>query len=193
MDRQIQEMLKNKIIRESQSPMASALVCILKKNDINNGVRLAVDYRYLNRFTRGDAYPLPDISSVLQRIGRSKVITITDCKAGYWQVPMREEDKWLTAFVCDTGLFEFNRSPFGLKCSGHNFVRAITRILRPVRNFTDSFVDDVAVHSNQWKEHMGHLSRYLQSIEDAGITLNLKKMSMGTKPGEILWTYNWVR
>jgi len=87
----------------------------------------------LNRFTRGDAYPLPDISSVLQRIGRSKVITITDCKAGYWQVPVREEDKWLTAFVGDTGLFEFNRSPFGLKCSGHNFVRAITRILRPVR------------------------------------------------------------
>ena len=85
------------------------------------------------------------------------------------------------------------RSPFGLKCSGHNFVRAITRILRPVRNFTDSFVDDVAVHSNRWKEHMGHLSRYLQSIEDAGITLNLKKMSMGTKPGEILWTHNWVR
>ena len=84
----------------------------------------------MNRFTRGDAYPLPDISSVLQRIGRSKVITITDCKAGYWQVPVREEDKWLTAFVGDTGLFEFNRSPFGLKCSGHNFVRAITRILR---------------------------------------------------------------
>jgi len=61
----------------------------------------------------------------------------------------REEDKWLTAFVCGAGLFEFNRAPFGLRNSGNSFVRAITKILRPIREFTDSFVDDVAVHSDQ--------------------------------------------
>ena len=49
--------------------------------------------------------------------------------------------KWLTAFVCDAGLFEFNRLPFGLKCNGNSFVRAITKILRPIRESTDSFVD----------------------------------------------------
>ena len=54
---------------------------------------------------------------------------------------MKEEDKWLTAFVCDAGLFEFNRAPFGLKGSGNSFVRAITQILRPIRESTESFVD----------------------------------------------------
>jgi len=39
--------------------------------------------RYVNRFTRSDAYPLPDISSVFQRVGRSCYITVVDCKAGY--------------------------------------------------------------------------------------------------------------
>jgi len=105
-DRQIQEMLEIGIIRPSQSPMASPLVCVLKGKDGRDGVRLAVDYRYVNRFTRGDAFPLPDIASVFQRIGRSRFISITDCKAGYWTIPLREEDKWLTAFVCDAGLFE---------------------------------------------------------------------------------------
>jgi len=99
-DRQIQEMLRNDIIRPSQSPMASPLVCVLKGKDGCNGVRLAVDYRYVNRFTRSDAYPLPDISSVFQRVGQSRYITVVDCKAGYWQVGVRE-DKWLTAFICD--------------------------------------------------------------------------------------------
>jgi len=41
-------------------------VCVLKGRDGRDGVRLAVDYRYVNRFTRGDAFPLPDIASVFQ-------------------------------------------------------------------------------------------------------------------------------
>ena len=69
-DRQIQEMLDNGIIRPSRSSMASPLVCVLKEKNGCDSVRLAIDYRYVNRFTRDDAYPLPDISSVFQRIGR---------------------------------------------------------------------------------------------------------------------------
>jgi len=71
---------------------------------------------------------------------------------------MKEEDKWLTALfvmLVFAGLFEFNRAPFGLKGSGNSFVQiAITKFFSPIREFTDSFVDDVAVHSDQWKEHM---------------------------------------
>ena len=174
-DRQIQEMLRNGIIRPSQSPMASPLVCVLKGKGGCDGVRLAVDYRYANRYTHGDAYPLPDISSVFQRVGRSCWITTADSKAGYWQLATKEEDKWLTAFVCDSGLFQFNRVPFGLKGSGNSFVRAITKILRPTREFTDSSVDDVAVHSDQWKEHLNHHDQFLRTVRDAGLTLNLKK------------------
>ena len=101
---------------------------------MRNFVRLAVDYRYVNRYTHGDAYPLPDISSVFQLVGRSCWITTADCKAGYWQLTTKEEDKWLTAFVCDAGLFEFNRVPFGLKGSGNSFVSAITKILLRCEN-----------------------------------------------------------
>jgi len=54
-DRQIQEMLDNGIIRPSRSPMASPLVCVLKGKEGCDGVRLAVDYRYVNRFIRDDA------------------------------------------------------------------------------------------------------------------------------------------
>jgi len=155
--------------------MASPLVCVLKGVEGRDGVPLAVDYSYVNRFTHSDAYALSDLSSIFQRVGRSRYITIADCKAGYWQLPMKEEDKWLTAFVFDAVLFEFNMAPFGLKGSGNSFVRAITKILRPIREFTDSFVDDVSVHSDQWKEHMNDLDNVLRNIKKAGLTLNLKK------------------
>ena len=174
-DRQIQEMLRCGIIRKSTSSMASPLVCVLKGKDGCNGIRLAVDYRYVNSYTHGDTYPLPDLQSVFQRVGRSNLISVCDCRSGYWAVPVFEEHKWLTAFVCDAGVFEFNRAPFGLKGSGCSFVRAITEILRPVREFTDSFVDDVAVHSSEWREHLDHLDKFLDKVKRSGLTLNLKK------------------
>jgi len=58
--------------------MASPLVCVLKGKEGCDGVRLAVDYRYLNRFTHSDAYALPDLSSIFQRVGRSRYITIAE-------------------------------------------------------------------------------------------------------------------
>jgi len=88
--------------------------------------------------------------------------------------PNEEDQKWLTAFVCDAGVFEFNRAPFGLKGSGSSFVRAISEILQPVKGFCESFVDDVAVHSNKWRDHMRDLEKFLTKIKSSGLTLNLK-------------------
>jgi len=65
-DRQIRELLELGLIRPSNSPMASPIVCVTKKD---GGVRIAVDYRYLNSFTVGDAYPMATIDDVLRKIG----------------------------------------------------------------------------------------------------------------------------
>ena len=91
----------------------------------------------MNTFSCGDTFSWLDIADIFQCRDRSRFISITDCKYGYWTIPLREEDKWLTAFVCDSGLFEFNRAPFGLKCSGNTFVRAINEILRRVRDYAE--------------------------------------------------------
>ena len=44
--------------------MASPLVCGLQGKEGCDGVRLAIDYRYVNRFTRDDAYVLPDVPGI---------------------------------------------------------------------------------------------------------------------------------
>jgi len=119
-----------------------------------------------------DAYPLPDISSVFQCTGHCNVVTVVDCKAGYWQIPMLEEYKWLTAFVCDAGLFRFNPAPFGLKGSGNTFVHAMNVMLSSLRKFMGSFANDVAVHSHQRK---GHLDRFLAIGKKYGLKLSLRK------------------
>jgi len=46
-----------------KSEMGSPIVCVLKDKD---GVRIAVDYRYLNKYCEGDPYPMPEISDLIK-------------------------------------------------------------------------------------------------------------------------------
>lgn len=62
MSRQIHQLLELGFIIPSESEMASAIVCILKGPDDQNGVRIATDFRYVNKYSLGDAYPLLDLS-----------------------------------------------------------------------------------------------------------------------------------
>ena len=98
-DRQIHELLSLGFIRPSKSQMASPFVCVLKCKDGKDGVRLAVDYRYVNKCTACDAYPIPDYSDIVQRMGHSSWISTFDAKSAFWQTKVREDHQWLTCRV----------------------------------------------------------------------------------------------
>ena len=87
-DRQIEELLRLGLIYESSSPQASPIVYVLKGKDGSRGVRLAVDYRYVNKYTVADALGPPDMHSVMQRIGSAKYISTFHGKSSYWTIPV---------------------------------------------------------------------------------------------------------
>ena len=171
-DKQIKELLEMQLIQPSTSPMASPIVCVLKKQ---GGIRLAVDYRYLNSFTVSDAFPMPTVNDCLLKLGTANFISTFDAKSGYWQLPVAEEDRWLTAFVTNDGLYEWVRMPFGLKNAGATFVRAMRIMLSPIKDFTEAYVDDMGVGSASWKNHLCDVSKFLTIVRDVGMTLNLSK------------------
>jgi hypothetical protein len=165
---QIQELLRLGSIKPSKSPMASPMVCVLKGKDSKDGARLAINYQYVNRHTTPDVLPMSDISEVIQRVGKARYITCCDAKNGYWQCPVREDHQWLTAFVCDSGLYELTRCPFGMRSSGCMFVRVTKQIIRPLRDFVESYVDDMAVYSDEWHLHLEHLNKFLSATRMSG-------------------------
>jgi len=55
------------------------------------------------------------VNDTLNKLGFAKYISTFDAKSGYWQIPIREEDCWLTAFITHDGLYEWVCMPFGLK------------------------------------------------------------------------------
>ena len=173
--RQIQDLLDQGIIRPSNSPMSSPVVCLLKGPSGRDGVRLAVDYRYVNRYSISDAFPIGDIEDIIQRVGNSHCMSLCDATAGYWQTEIQEEDRWKTGFICDDQLYEWTRTPFGLKSSGQTFCRAVQQILHPIKNIAAAFVDDMVVYSGGLQQHLNDLDCYLAEIRKSGITLKLRK------------------
>jgi hypothetical protein len=146
--RQIDGLIKDGFIVPSSSPMASPLFCVLIGRDGKSDICLAIDYKYVNRFTVYDAYVIPNISDVLQKVGPSKFITSVDCSRGYWQLLNNPADRWLPASAYDGGFWEWTRLPFGLRTSGNSFVSCVQHILDPVQQFCFSFVDGLSVCSH---------------------------------------------
>ena len=59
---ELKNMIDNDIVRPSKSPWSSPVVLVKKKN---GQLRFCVDYRKLNKLTKKDAYPLPQIDQLL--------------------------------------------------------------------------------------------------------------------------------
>jgi hypothetical protein len=177
MDHQISELLRLGFIEISNSPQVSPLVAVLKPKDESGkcAVRACVDYRYVNKYTKPAATVLEDISEIIQQVGQCTFISKFDANSGYHQLSVKPEDRWLTACVHDTSVYQCCRTPFGMKGSGDTFVRALRQILKPVGQFTKTYVDNSAVHSNSWNAHLSHLRQYLTVIRDSGFTLGLRK------------------
>jgi len=86
----IREQLRKGYIQPSKS-LQMVLVFFIGKKDGKK--RMVQDYRYLNKWTIKDNYPLSLISDVLENIGTKRVFTKIDFKWGYNNVRIKEGDE----------------------------------------------------------------------------------------------------
>ena len=176
---QVNDMLRDRIIRPSSSPWSSPVVIVRKQDGTP---RFCVDYRKLNLITERDVYPLPHIDDIIDRLAGSRYFSTLDLKSGYWQVPLAEEDKCKTAFVTTDGLFEFNVLPFGLSNAPATFQRTINKILGHLRwDIALVYLDDIIVHSTSFADHTHHLNLVLGALARANVKLNLPKCAFVRK------------
>lgn len=104
-------MLQQGIIKPSFSPWSAPVWIVPKKKDASNTQkwRLVIDYRKLNEKTICDKYPIPNITDILDKLGRSLYFTTLDLASGFHQIEMHPEHVAKTAFSVDEGHFEFVR------------------------------------------------------------------------------------
>jgi Reverse transcriptase (RNA-dependent DNA polymerase) len=109
---EIQRMLKAEVIESATSEWASPIVLVAKPD---GSTRFCVDHRRVNAITVRNYYPLPRMDECIDSLGDAKIFTTLDCNSGYWQIPVRPEDREKTTFTSHEGLYWFLRMPFGLR------------------------------------------------------------------------------
>ena len=174
--KELREMEQAQIIERSTSPWAAPIVPVRKKD---GSMRLCVGYRRLNAVSQTDAYPMPRVDELIDRLGGAKFITTLDLSKGYRQVPLRQEDREKTAFITQHGLFQFRVMPFGLQGAPATFQRMMDSLLRGLETYAVAYLDDVVIHSSTWEDHLQHIQMVLTRLREANLTIKPKKCQFG--------------
>ena len=141
---EVERMFNEGIIERSASDYSSAPVMI-KKSD--GTYRFCVDYRDLNKVTRRDAYPIPNMDTILDKLRRAKYLTKIDLRQAYYQIPLEKASRKYTAFsVLGSGLWQFTRMPFGLMIAPSTFQRLIDSLFGPeMQPNVFGYLDDIII------------------------------------------------
>uniref|UniRef100_A0A3P9KG95 Gypsy retrotransposon integrase-like protein 1 n=1 Tax=Oryzias latipes TaxID=8090 RepID=A0A3P9KG95_ORYLA len=175
---EVRKMLELGVIEPSNSEWSSPVVIVPKKDD---SLRICIDFRKLNAVSEFDAYPMPRIDDLLEKIGAANFITTLDLCKGYWQVPLSNTCRPYTAFKTPAGLFQFTVMPFGLHGAPATFQRLMDRVLQGCNHCSAAYLDDVVIYSHTWEQHLDHLRLVLRKLQNAGLTLNVSKCEWARK------------
>jgi hypothetical protein len=179
-DEEVDKMPAEGLIEPSDSPCSSPIVLAKKKDGKH---RFCIDFRKVNEVTRKDAYPLPFINVILDKLRRAWYISTIDVKSGYWQVPLTPANKPITAFMVPSrGLYQFRVMPFGLHSAPATFQRLMDRVMGPELDpYCFAYLDDIVVLGETFEQHLEVLQEVFRRLRAANLRLNPDKCQFGRR------------
>ncbi|KAE8898744.1 hypothetical protein PF002_g15984 [Phytophthora fragariae] len=173
------------MVRESKSPHSSPTFCVCKPN---GKWRMVHAFKKLNAATLPASTPIPRKDVLQNNMAGCTIFSALDMVDGYYQLLMRESDIPLTAVSPPSGmLWEWLVMPQGLSNAPATFNRLVTQLFRTMRQFVQTYFDDIFVHSRASEgktaveAHLGHLREVLMCMHENRLYANINKCIFGAK------------
>ena len=179
MHKLVQAYLDAGIMRKSHSPIASPAFLTGKKALPGKPpeYRLLLDVRMLNKATKPDPYPMPNLDDLLSEFKGKSLFSSLDMCQGYAQLPIKESDKWKTAFVTSRGHYELNRMLFGFRNAPATFQRVMDELFRTTVG-VQPYLDDIMLATSTEEEQLAKLSQVFAVCRKANIKLRPAKCKL---------------
>ena len=172
---EIKYLLENDFIEPSNSSWSSPCILVPKPD---GSYRMCTDYRKVNSVTKTDTFPIPRMDDCIDKVGKARYVTKFDLLKGFWQVPLTDRAKEISAFVTPDGLYQYKVMPFGMKNSPASFQRLINKVIADLEG-CEAYIDDVIIYSDTWEEHLRIIREFFKRLSRAMLTINLSKSEFG--------------
>ena len=168
---EVQYLLDNDFIEPSQSELSSTCILVPKPDGT---FRMCTDYRKINSVTKTDTFPIPRIDDCIDNIGHAKYVSKFDLLKGFWQIPLTNTAKEISAFVTPDGLYQYKNMLFGMKNSPATFQRLFNSLISNLDG-CKAYIDDTIIFSEEWEQHIQNIRTFFDRLSEAKLTVNLAK------------------
>jgi len=177
---------------EKSSASGCAPVLLVKKPKIDpqdekevQRYRMVEDYRQLNEITVKNAGTLPNIDKLFDKIQGKAYYVLIDLVDAFYHQRITEDSKPKTAFVTETGLYQFKRLLQGWTNSPQIFQDKIEEVLeegkkkKRISENTWNFVDDIIGAGDDLKTLKEETEALIEWLVEKGLMINIPKSSFG--------------
>lgn len=172
---QTTEKVAKGVAEPSESPCPAQVIMVPKKD---GKLRQCVDLRYINSLTVPMILEMPRIDDMFATLRGSKYISLGDATWGYWQLKLKEEDRYKAAYATREGNFQPTVMDFGMRNAPAYWQRTMNRIFQGLLwKKCLIYIDDLLIFSKTFHEHMGNMRECLQRCRDYNLKLRPSKCS----------------
>ena len=125
-------------------------------------------------------HPTPTIDDLIHTLNEALVFSKLDLRAGYHQLTLAPESRYITTFATHKGLRRYARLNFGTDSTSEIFQKVINNLLRDIPGALN-MSNDVIVFGKTQEEHDGALKAVFQKFAEVNLTLNKKKCEFNKK------------
>ena len=145
-------------------------------------VRVCLDLRELNRWTDLVHLKAERIEDLLANFSDMKYCSSLDLVCSYNQIPLAEECQDLVSFTFEGQMFSFCVVPFGYKNGAQALMAMLQRVVgTELLSRILVYIDDIVIPGMSLEEHLWLLDQVLTKMEEANISINLRKCQFLTR------------
>ncbi|XP_064120199.1 uncharacterized protein LOC135224805 [Macrobrachium nipponense] len=157
----------------SESAWNSSIVPVRKPG---GSLQMCVDYRRVNEVTVKERFLMNVVSDCVHKMQWKRVFTKLDLVRGYYQMPLEEGSRPVTAFSSGNCHCQFKSMSFGLANAPVAFQRAVNVVLAGLdRRKVTVLIDDILIVSETVEENIKLLEKVLEHLEEVGVKVKFEK------------------
>ena len=112
---------------------------------------------------------------MLEKIRNAKFFSVIDLKNGYFNIPIKEQDRYKTAFVLPWTKLQWKRLTQGLIGAPFTFAEVIVFVFQDLNAFVITYFDDILIFSKDEESHVKHVEIVLDRLIKHNLAINEEK------------------